>query len=198
MVGQSAGGWVSLGPVATSTPATSTLNFPVADIRANGITVKLAADGSLSAVFIAKAGATTHLVFDVTGYYVNDLTGSKFVPLSPVRRLDTRSNIGLAGKFAADIGRTLAINGSSGVPANATAMTGNLAVVNQTGVGYLAMTQATTNTPSTATLNFPVGDVRANGVTGPVTVSGTIGLVYVAGGGKTTDVVLDITGYFAP
>jgi hypothetical protein len=47
-------------------------------------------------------------------------------------------------------------------------------------------------------LNFPAGDVRANGVTGPLTATGTVGLVYKAPSGKTTNLILDITGYFAP
>ncbi|HKG56260.1 MAG TPA: hypothetical protein VKA85_03365, partial [Candidatus Limnocylindrales bacterium] len=176
----------------------STLNFPVGDVRANGVTVKLAGDGSLSATFVAGAGATTDLIFDATGYYVDDSTGAKFVPLTPARRLDTRSNTGLAGKFQANLGRSLGINGTTNVPNDAVALTGNLTVVNQSSKGYLSMTQTTTNTPSTSTLNFPLGDVRANGVTGPVTPAGTVGIVYVAPAGKTTDVILDITGYFAP
>ncbi|MFL5681206.1 MAG: hypothetical protein ACJ77B_11465 [Chloroflexota bacterium] len=195
---QSAGGYVSLGPVATNTPTTSTLNFPVGDIRANGVTVKLAADGSLSATYVGKTASTTHVLLDVTGYYVNDLTGAKFVPLTPARRLDTRNGTGLSGKFKANIGRTLAINGSTNVPSDAVALTGNLTVVNQTGAGFLSVTKVTTNAPTTSTLNFPLGDVRANGVTGPVTPAGNVGITYVSGSGKTTDVLLDVTGYFAP
>jgi len=33
------------------------------------VTVKLSGSGSLSAVWKGSAGSTTHLVFDVTGYY---------------------------------------------------------------------------------------------------------------------------------
>ena len=57
------------------------------------------------------------------------------------------------------------------------------------------MTKAATNTPTTSTLNFPLGDVRANGVTGPLSSTGTVGLVYKAGSG-TTQLILDIAGYF--
>ena len=59
-----------------------------------------------------------------------------------------------------------------GVPANATAIAGNLTVVGQTRAGYVSMTQTATNTPTTSTLNFPVGDIRANGVTGPLSGAG--------------------------
>jgi hypothetical protein len=58
------------------------------------------------------------------------------------------------------------------------------------------MTQATTSSPLTSTLNFPAGDIRANGVTGPMTnPAGTVGLVYKSASG-TTHMILDLTGYF--
>ena len=129
---------------------------------------------------------------------MNDLAGSKFYPLDPGRVLDTRFGTGLSGTFKADIARTLTIRGHVGVPTAAIAVTGNLTVVGQTAGGYVSMTKATTNNPLTSTLNFPAGDVRANGVTGPLTATGTVGLVYKAPSGKTTNLILDITGYFAP
>jgi hypothetical protein len=51
-------------------PSTSTLNFPVADNRANAVTVTLGAGGRLSATYAASdLRATTHVVFDVAGYF---------------------------------------------------------------------------------------------------------------------------------
>ena len=69
VVGQTKGGYVAVTPVATSTPATSNLNFPVGDVRANGMTVKLGAGGTLSGVYKAGSSDTTNLVYDVFGYY---------------------------------------------------------------------------------------------------------------------------------
>ena len=138
------------------------------------------------------------MVFDVTGYYVQDLTGSKFFPLTPGRVLDTRVGTGLTGKFNANTARTLAVEGHVGVPAAAIGITGNLTVINQTRGGYVAMTATATNSPTTASLNFPVGDVRGNGVTGPLSNAGSVGLVYKAAAGSTTNLILDITGYFGP
>ena len=104
---------------------------------------------------------------------------------------------GLSGAFTANVARTLrhrAVPGRARV--NATAIAGNLTVVGQTRGGYISMTQVATNSPATSTLNFPAGDVRANGVTGPMTdPAGTIGLVYKASSG-TTHMILDLTGYF--
>ena len=185
-------------PLWPTTPIPRPLNFPLKDVRANGITVQLAGNGSLSAIYIAAAGKTTHLLFDVTGYYLQDLTGSKFYPLTPGRVLDSRDGTGLNGTFRHAVGRTLPVEGHVNVPATAVAITGNLTVVAQTAAGLLAMTKLTTNAPDTSSLNFPLGDIRANGVTGPLSGAGNVGLVYMAASGKTTHVLLDITGYFAP
>ena len=196
VTGQTSGGYVAVGPVSTARPTTSTLNFPLGDTRANGLTVKLATNGTLSAVYVAGAGKTTHILLDVTGYYVAGLTGAKFYPLAPDRVLDSRYDIGLEGKFTANSARTLATAARVGVPADAIAVTGNLTVVGQTKGGYVSMTRTTTGSPTTSTLNFPAGDTRANGVTGPLTPTGTVGLVYRAAAGSTTNLLLDVTGYF--
>ena len=72
VTGETAGGYLTLGPVPTNHPTTSTLNLPKGDTRANGVAVPLAASGtpgSLSIVYIAAGGATTQVIFDVTGYF---------------------------------------------------------------------------------------------------------------------------------
>ena len=196
--GQTAAGYVTLGPTLADNPSTSTINFPLGDTRANGITVRLAADGHLDAIYVAPLGKLAHLIFDVTGYYLQDLTGSKFYPLDPGRVLDTRFGVGLSGTFKNSVARTLTIRGNVGVPTPAIAVTGNLTVVGQTWQGYVSMTKTPTNLPATSTLNFPIGDVRANGVTGPLSGTGTVGLVYKADPNKTTNLILDITGVFRP
>jgi hypothetical protein len=199
VVDQTAAGFATLGPTLSATPTTSTINFPLGDIRANGVTVRLAGDGTLSLVYNASlAGKTSQFLFDVTGYYIDGLSGSKFYPLAPGRVLDTRSGTGLTGKFSMGVARTLPVEGHVGVPAAAVAVTGNLTVVNQTRAGYLAMTQTATNSPTTSTMNFPLADIRANGVTGPLSATGSVGLTYRASQAGTTDVLLDITGYFGP
>jgi hypothetical protein len=49
---------------------TSTINFPVDDNRANGLTVPLAGGTSLDAMYWASGSAdTVNVIFDVTGYF---------------------------------------------------------------------------------------------------------------------------------
>jgi hypothetical protein len=195
---QTSRGLVAIGPTVAPAPQTSTLNFPLGDNRANGLTVKLAPDGSLSAVFNGTTSTSTaHVIFDVTGFYVQDLTGARFVALTPGRRMDTRvaaPQEGLSGRFSVNVPRTLVVEPYQGVPVNATAITGNLTVTNQTRGGFITMT--TDPSSNTSTLNFPIGDTRANGVTGPLTVNGEEIFIYRATASGTTHLILDLTGYF--
>jgi hypothetical protein len=116
-------GWaIFLGPNATYSPTSSTINFNGGQTLANGVTVALSASGSLSATYISTAGNTTDLVFDVTGYFTPDTSGAYYFPITPGRVLDTRSGIGLSGKLTANTPRTFQVTGTGYVPSNATAV----------------------------------------------------------------------------
>ena len=160
------------------------------------MTVALGAGGTLSATYLAASGSTD-LVFDVTGYFVPDLSGATYVALTPARLLDSRVGNGLSGKFGANTPRTFQVTGRAGVPSNALAVTGNLTVTNQTNPGAVYLGPNPTSNPGTSTLNFPVGDNRGNGLTVALGAGGTLSATYLATTG-TTDLVFDVTGYFVP
>ena len=189
-------GYVYLGPNPLANPTTSTLNFPLADNRANGVTVALGSTGTLSATYAAVGGGNTHLVFDVTGYFIDDASGATFVPLTPARLLDTRFGNGLSGPFSANTPRTFQVTGRGGVPPEAVAVTGNLTVTEQTKVGYVYLGPNPLANPTSSTLNFPLADNRANGVTVALGSTGTLSATYAAVGGGNTHLVFDVTGYF--
>ena len=72
ITGQTRGGYVTLAPSLTSgvQPPVSTINFPVRDIRANGITVPLAPGGKLDVMYwSSNSSARVAVIFDVTGYF---------------------------------------------------------------------------------------------------------------------------------
>jgi hypothetical protein len=160
--------------------------------------VALSPTGTLSATYVAVAGASTQVVFDVTGYFTPDATGATYHALTPARLLDTRSGLGLSGAFDVYVARTFAVTGVGGVPAGAIAVTGNLTVTGQTAPGYLFLGPVATNNPTSSTLNFPLGDNRGNGVTVALSPTGTLSATYVAVAGASTQVVFDVTGYFTP
>jgi outer membrane protein assembly factor BamB len=191
-------GYLYLGPIANDNPTSSTLNFPVADDRANGVTVALGG-GTLSVTFVAPhPGPTTDAIFDVTGYFTPDMTGATYHALTPARILDSRTGTGLAGTFSSHVARTFAVVGQGGVPGNATAVTGNLTVTGQTSLGYLYLGPVANDNPTSSTLNFPLADDRANGVTVALG-GGTLSVTFVAPHpGPTTYAIFDVTGYFTP
>ncbi|MEX0889300.1 MAG: S8 family serine peptidase, partial [Chloroflexota bacterium] len=120
--------------------------------------------------------------------------GATFVPLSPARLLDSRFGTGLSGKFNAGVPRTFQVTGRGGVPANATAVTGNLTATNQTQAGFVFLGPDPVASPTTSTLNFPLGDTRANGVTVALSPTGTLSATFGYSG--QTDLIFDVTGYF--
>ena len=192
-------GFASVTKDPTNIPATSTINFPAGATMANGVFAPLDANHALSIVYRAASGATTDVVLDVTGYFEPGTAGLRFVPLNPSRIVNTRPTAvlsGLTGVLVANVPRTLAVEGHWGVPVGAEAVTGNVAVTGQTAGGYLSVTPTPTATPATSTINFPLGDTRANGIVAPLGGAGDTSFVYKAASGKKTDIVLDLSGYF--
>ena len=146
VTGQTAAGYLAVTPVATNAPTTSTLNFPLGDNRGNGLTVALGAGGTLSITYVAHAGATTDVVFDVTGYFVGDASGATYVTVAPNRLVDSRSAVGLSSGLSANVAKTFTVinralgDSTKNIPADAIAVTGNVTVTGQTAAGYLAVT----------------------------------------------------------
>jgi hypothetical protein len=198
VTGQSSSGYLFIGPVAMNNPTSSTLNFPVGDDRANAVTVALGG-GSLSITFVAPSnGPSAQAIFDVTGYFTADMSGAVYVPLTPTRVLDTRNGTGgLSGPFTNHSARPFGVTGGV-VPSSATAVTGNLTVTGQTSSGYLFIGPLATNNPGSSTLNFPVGDDRANAVSVALG-AGSLSITFVApSNGPSAHAIFDVTGYFTP
>ncbi len=192
-------GWIGFSSAPGATPTSSVLNLPAGDIRANGVTARLGDLGRLTATFNAPSGST-QAILDVTGYFLASDGGATFTPLGPTRVLDSRSGIGgIAQPFASGRPRSLQLAGTNHIPSNAVAVTGNLTVTGQTAAGFVAMTTGSTATPAISTINVPLGDTRANGLTIKLNPSGKASLVYVAGtAGAKADLVFDVTGYYRP
>ena len=194
VTGQTSRGYVALGAQMTDPPAFSTINFPLGDNRANNVTVRLGAGGSLIAMYVAPAGSRTHLIFDVTGYYMTGAGGAVYVPLSPVRVVDSRSGLGLPKPLANGSIKSFSMAGY--LPAGTVAVSGNVTVTGQTSRGFVALAPSLTWPTKTSTLNFPMGDNRANGIVVPVSASRSLSVVFSGGSKATTHLIFDLTGYF--
>ena len=139
---------------------------------------------------------------------------SVFVPVAETRVLDTRpgADIGPTGPVVSGTSRNLALTGviatGSGdrqvIPAGATAAVYNVTVVEPTAPGYVAVRSGdASGTPSTSSINFDAGVTIANGGTVTLPTNGTnAGSIDIfhdgATPGATTDIVIDITGYYIP
>ena len=195
---QNSKGNIFLGPTIPAVLNTSTLNFPVGDNRANGVTVPLNTNGTLAAIFSSPSGNySTHLVFDVTGYFLADADHATYLPVAPARVLDSRSGSGVKGPFVTGKPLAFQVAGRGGVPAKAVAITGSLTVLSPTAKGYVTLGPAPGANPTSSTLNFPKGDNRAVGVTVPLTSTGSLSAVFKSTtAGSSAQLLLDVTGYF--
>ncbi|MFF2541112.1 PKD domain-containing protein [Kitasatospora sp. NPDC058063] len=174
-------GFVAVYPGGTQRPAAgSNLNTaPGRDIP-NQVVVPLGADGSVE---IFTNASSSHLVVDVFGYYSPDGKGL-FTPVVPTRLMDSRNST----PFGPFDRRTV-----DGVPAGATAAVVNLTATGTTGATHLTAWATGTDKPGTSNLNATPGLDVPNHATVPV---GSGGRFDIANNAGTTDVVVDLFGYY--
>jgi hypothetical protein len=126
-------------------------------------------------------------------------TGLGFFPVTPCRMVDTRASQGKTGAFGppaltAYHGRDFPLLSSGcGVPSTAQAYSLNFTVVPPGPVDFLSAWPAGQVFPNISTLNSPDGSIRANAAIVP---AGTNGAITVTAG-ESTDLVIDVNGYFA-
>jgi hypothetical protein len=203
VAGSSSPGRVALTPASTPGAAltTCTLSLAAADTRATGVTAMLGPDGGFWAVYETDgAGATTQLVFDLSGYFTPDMTGSTFHRLGPLRLIDSRSGLGGSAPLSSDIPRSLKVVGLYGIPTGATAVTGTLTAANATSAGRVSLTPVSTSSAATPTssLEFATTDPQDTTVTVPLGADGNLWATLETGRlGDTADVIFDLSGYFA-
>jgi hypothetical protein len=122
----------------------------------------------------------------------------QFVAISPCRVVDTRNPNGPFGGPAipANTARAFPLSQSGnpcGIPSNAVAYSVNVTVVPQTVLGYLTIWPTGEGQPMVSTMNSLDGRIKANAAVVPAgTPTGSVS-VFVT---NTTNVVLDINGYF--
>ncbi len=117
-------------------------------------------------------------------------TGSRFVPVTPCRVVDTRA---AGGPLAARSIRSFTIPSSGcGIPASAQAYSLNVTVVPAGLLSYLTLWPTGQPQPNVSTLNSFAGTVVANAAIVPAGTNGAVS-VYVS---DQSDVILDVDGYF--
>ena len=175
-------------------PVVSTLNSLDGSTIANAAIVPAGAAGAID----AYANDDTDLIVDINGYFAPPAINSlQFYPLPPCRVLDTRNPTATFGgpSITGGTSRSFPIPSSScAVPATAAAYAFNVTVVPQGALAYLTAWPTGQPQPVVSTLNSFDGTILANAAIVPAGMNGSASFF----ASNTTDLVVDIDGYFAP
>jgi hypothetical protein len=197
--------YLTVWPAGQAQPVVSTVNSPDGRVKANAA-IAVGGNGGQISVYSSD---TTDLILDVSGYFTANTTADVYVPITPCRIVDTRVSNGTsfgAPSLAAGQQRSFAIaNSSCDLPAAALANGGAVSLNVTTvpiaahPVSYVTVWGSSPNEsqiPLISTLNDPTGTIVANAALISINPSTSQSVsVYAT---DTTDVILDITGYFAP
>ena len=124
-------------------------------------------------------------------------TAEQFVPLSqPCRAVDTRPSQGGNGPIQGGTSQNFPISGEGDCAAlpNAAVYSMNVTVVPGPKLGYLTVWPAGQTRPLASTLNSVDGRVKANAAIVPAGTGGQVS-IYAT---DTTNVIVDVNGYFTP
>jgi len=171
-------------PTGETLPNASTLNAPTGEITANAATVQAGSGGGVS-VFVSD---DADVILDVNGYFAPPATGGlSLYTTAPCRVIDTRP-IPFNGTTV------VTVQGSAcAPPATAEAYVLNATVVPVGPLNYLTLWPAGASQPYVSTLNADDGAITSNMAIVP-TNNGSVD----AFADGTTNLILDLSGYFAP
>jgi hypothetical protein len=195
VVNPNAAGFVTVYPQGGGQPNASNVNYASGQTTSNRVIVPLSASGGVT-VF---SSAATDLIVDVSGYFsAAGGSGSQFTAASaPVRICDTRTTSATnvcTGKAIGPGGiLTLSVAGVAGAPTHARAVVINLTGVTPTQDTFLSVFPGP-RVPATSDLNLAAGDVIANLVVATLSTNGTISIANSTG---STDVVVDVLGWYS-
>jgi hypothetical protein len=122
------------------------------------------------------------------------VTGLSFYTLSPCRVLDTRLT---SAALQSGVESSFHLGGECGLPMSAKALAVNVTAIGPTGAGHVILFPGGISMPTTSTVNFAAGQVRANNaVLGLGGAIGSIGARASVAGGGQVHLILDVSGYF--
>lgn len=130
-----------------------------------------------------------HLIIDVNGY-MSPGAELEFVPVDPRRMYDSRGQQPLAPN---EVRRIRVAGGSSPAPEGAAAVALNITAPSPRENGWIRAFPCDTNEPESSSLNPRFVTDRANSAIVPISPSGDI----CVRSSTTTDVIIDITGWFS-
>ena len=189
-------GYLTIWPTGQSQPTVSTLNAPTGAVTANAAIVPTGNGGDIDAF----AFNDSDLIIDIDGYFAAPGKGGlSLYPTPPCRVLDTRPPNG-NGAFTGTLNPAVNVlaKPSCGVPPSVPAASlvynFNGTVVPQGALGYLRLQPVGVNQPVVSTLNAYDGAITSNMAIVP---AGTNGEINAYAGFGTTNLILDISAFYA-
>jgi len=187
---------VYLGPAQVAHPATATINFNANDNTAYGSTIAID----------TVAGHNERHLYGGERHDGSDRRCHRLLqPRYRRGHLPRHHSYSASGHFApatasqgqakANVPITFKL-WNRGVPTTAKAVTGNLTVVNSTATVRSTSEPNPLTSPTTSTINFAKGQIRANSMTVPLSSTGTLLATFLAPNGYKIDLVFDVTGYY--
>ena len=195
-------GWVRAYPSLEPAAGSSNLNFLAGQTVANAVLVGTSSQplngepGRAVAFSIAPSVTSARLIIDDRGIFIDpDGTDTgKFVPITPCRVADTR--VTPAKRLSAGTPVTFAIAGACDLPpaANIDSVAINVTAVNPTATAFVRVWGGGDPQPAVSTLNVKAGQIVANHAIVYSGASGNINALVNAG---TTDLIIDVSGYYS-
>jgi xanthomonalisin len=188
-------GYITVWPSDQAQPLASNLNFVAGQTIPNLVISAVSAQGQVA---LFNSAGSTDLIADVMGWFPSP---SELTAVTPARLLDTRpgtstidgQSVG-GGPLATYEIRGLTVTGRGNIPATGVgAVVLNVTATNPTANAYLTVWPAGAAQPNASNLNFVPNQTIANLVIAKVGTNGQVSLFNSAG---TTDVVVDVVGWF--
>ena len=180
-------GFLTVFPCAAGQPDTSNLNTRALGVPTPNLVVALPDAGRLVCIFSLFEA---EVIIDVTGWWTPD-GDQRMTTIAPVRADDSRDDPGRT-PMPANTTRTIPL--ASIIPADATAVVGNLTVTEPQADGFMTAFPCDSPFPLASNLNFRAGESRA--------VAIIVGLDAAARlcvrASTDAHVVFDVSGYYAP
>ena len=186
--------YLTIWPSGQVRPFVSTLNSD-GRIKANAAIVPAGVKGGVN-IYVTDP---THVILDISGYFLPaaSASGLQFFPLAPCRIADTREAASSLGGPLLTGGATRAfpvLSTNCNIPPAAQAYSLNFTAVPRSSLLFVTAWPSGQVQPLASILNAPTGTAAANAAIIPAGVNGSIS-TYAS---SDTDLVIDITGYFAP
>jgi hypothetical protein len=186
-------GWLTMYPCNVERPFIATINPRPWVARSNQTLVPIPADGRLC----IYSSLFTDVQIDLHGSFT--AAGSQYTPVAPTRLTDTRDryrpemHAGTSGELAS-AGTTLVVDygGERSIPANATALSLNVAITGATGNGTLTIYPCDQPRPATTAMAFTPGGAVATGIQATLSADGFLCIFTTA----STHVVVDVAGWW--